>query len=126
MPNKKPQHYLRAHRKGAGLSQSEVGYLLGWQSGAKVSKFERFVWQPSLPVACAYQVMFNTPVSELFDGIFQEAQRRTVQRARIMLLSLDRAKLDRVTLRKIRTLQEIIVASETIPDQNRWPLNHTD
>lgn len=64
----KLQNYLRTYRKRAGLSQDEVAFLLGAQSGAKVSRYENFARQPSVNTVFAYEVVFNQPTRELFAG----------------------------------------------------------
>src|SRR5258708_38807061 len=48
-------NYLRAHRKRLGLSQDEVAYLLGAESGAKVCRYERLVRGASLETALAFE-----------------------------------------------------------------------
>src|SRR4051794_13547660 len=65
-------NYLRSNRKRSGLSQDEVAFLLGAQSGAKVCRNERFVREPSLATALAYQAIFQRPASELFGGLYEE------------------------------------------------------
>ncbi len=84
MPVSKLPNYLRAHRKRAGLSQEQVTFLLGCRSGAKVSRYEHFARVPSLRVALAFEVIFHTPARELFAGIFQEVERATERRARLL------------------------------------------
>ena len=103
----KLQNYLRTHRKRAGLSQDEVAFLLGCQSGTKVSRHERFGRNPSLETTFAYEVVFGTPARELFAGISQKVQLRTFRRARLLARKLSEAKQDRRTLRKIEILGSI-------------------
>ena len=52
----KLQNYLRTYRKRSGLSQDEVAFLLGCQTGAKVSRYEPFARKPSLETLFAYEV----------------------------------------------------------------------
>ena len=67
-------NYLLSNRKRSALSQEEVAYLLGAQSGAKVCRYERFFREPGLQTALAFEVIFDRPVSELFPGLFQQMQ----------------------------------------------------
>jgi transcriptional regulator with XRE-family HTH domain len=69
MVNQRLGNYLRAKRKAAGLSQRAVAALLGFESEAQVSRYERNKTVPSLVTALAYEVLFRTPVSELFPGV---------------------------------------------------------
>ena len=59
-------NYLRTHRKRLGLSQDEVAYLLGAESGAKASRYERFSREPGFRTALACEAVFQRPIRELF------------------------------------------------------------
>jgi transcriptional regulator with XRE-family HTH domain len=59
-------NYLRRHRRRAGLSQRELGVLLGYKDQAQVSRHERSETLPPLVIALAYEVIFQVPVSTLF------------------------------------------------------------
>src|ERR1700758_3578169 len=60
---------LRLHRKRTGLSQGEIGRLLGYDDESAVAKHERFRAMPPFLVALGYEIIFRVPVSELFPGI---------------------------------------------------------
>ena len=62
---------LRIHRRRAGLSQEELGRLLGYRDESAVAKHERFKTMPPFLVALGYEVIFGVPVSALFPGITQ-------------------------------------------------------
>src|SRR5437773_12280649 len=85
-------NYLRANRKRLALSQDEVAFLLGTQSGAKVCRYERFVREPSLETALAYEVIFKRSVSELFGGLYQKAEGEVAERAKALADRADRGK----------------------------------
>jgi len=85
-------NYLRANRKRLALSQRDVAFLLGVQSGAKASRYEHFARVPSLGTALAYEVIFKRSVSELFGGLYQKAEREVAARAK--------ALADRVSVRR--------------------------
>lgn len=78
-------NYLRANRKRLALSQDEVAFLLGTKSGAKVSRYERFAREPSLKTALEYEAIFQRSVSELFGGMYQDAEQNVVKRAQLLL-----------------------------------------
>lgn len=83
-------NYLRAHRKRLGLSQDDVAYLLGVESGAKVCRYERFVREPGLRAALACEVIFQRPIRELFPGLYQQIERDVACRARALTRKMDR------------------------------------
>lgn len=62
-------NYLRVHRRKAGLSQKELGRLLGYRRSWQVSRHERSQTVPPLLIALAYQKIFQTPISALFTGM---------------------------------------------------------
>ena len=81
-------NYLQSQRKRLSLSQEEVGFLLGiggMYKGAKVCRDENFAREPSLREALTYEAMYGRPVSEMFAGLLQQAQKDVKARAKIML-----------------------------------------
>src|SRR5262245_57492699 len=98
-------NYLRANRKRLALSQDDVAFLLVSQSGAKVCRYERFVREPSLQTALAYQAIFKRPVSDLFGGLYQKVESEVIERAKILAESTQ-GKPTRQSARK----REAIVA----------------
>lgn len=71
-----PHSYLRTHRKKSGLTQRELAAILGCLTEGQISRHERGLSVPSLPVAIAYEILFGAPASQIFSGI-----RATVTRA---------------------------------------------
>lgn len=67
-------NYIRTHRKKAGLSQRELGHLLGYSDKFPVSRHERSRSLPPLLIALAYEVIFDVPVCELFAGLHETVQ----------------------------------------------------
>jgi transcriptional regulator with XRE-family HTH domain len=74
--------YLRTHRKRGGLTQDEMAFLLGYQSGTKISRFERLARHPNLETALACQVVFGISAHKLFPGVFAEVEKTVTERAR--------------------------------------------
>ena len=62
-------NYLRVYRTAAGLSQKEVGLILGYGDPEAVAQHERFRSLPPLLIALGYEAMFQVPVSEMFAGL---------------------------------------------------------
>jgi transcriptional regulator with XRE-family HTH domain len=97
----KLDNYLRMYRKRAGLSQDEVAYLLGGNSGTKTSRYERFRRMPSLETALAYEAIYGVPARELFAGVAARAEHVVKRRARILDKRLGGAGRRSEQLRKI-------------------------
>lgn len=84
MPTTPLPNYLIANRKRLSMSQREVAFLLGVQSSAKVSRDERFVREPSLATALAYEVIYQRSASELFDGLYRRVEGEIAVRAKTL------------------------------------------
>ena len=100
-------NYLRANRKRLALSQDEVAFLLGTQSGAKVCRYERFAREPSLETALACEAIYQRPVRELFGGLYQKAEQDVVARAKTLAERTSRGKPNRQTAHKRQVLTKI-------------------
>ena len=100
-------NYLQANRKRLSLSQDEVAFLLGTQNGAKVCRHERFVREPSLETALAYEAMFKRSVSELFPGLYQKVEGEVAARAKALAERTGRRKSNRWAARKREALTDI-------------------
>jgi transcriptional regulator with XRE-family HTH domain len=99
-----PNH-LRAHRKRSGLSQDEVAFLLGAHSGAKVCRYERFIREPSLQTALAYEAVFQRPASKLFPGLYRKIEREVAARAEALAHRTGRRRPTRKKALKREPLQ---------------------
>ena len=100
-------NYLRTYRKRSALSQEEVAYLLGTQSGAKVCRHERFIREPGLETALAYEAIFRRPVSELFPGLYEKIKMEVKARAKSLGYKQWRGGTSSLTNRKRQTLAAI-------------------
>ena len=89
------------------LSQDEVAFLLGAQSGTNVSRYERFVREPTLETALAYEAIFKTSVSELFSGVYQKVEREVAERAKILAEKSDSGRPGAHTARKREAFAEL-------------------
>jgi len=69
MKHKPGQNYLKAFRLKSGLTQRELGALLGYANGNEVSQHERAIGGPPLRIAIAYELVLRKPVSALFAGV---------------------------------------------------------
>ncbi len=107
MPFNKLPNYLRTYRRRAALSQDEVAFLLGVQSGAKVCRYERFSRTPSLETALAFQVVFCASTRNLFGGLYQKIERDVGKRAAMLARRLTHSKQDGPMARKLDALRAI-------------------
>jgi|SRR5580704_2916082 DNA-binding XRE family transcriptional regulator len=69
MKRKAATNYLKTHRRRFGLTQREMGELLGYKDPGQVSRHERSKSIPSLRIALAYELIFRVPVAALFVGL---------------------------------------------------------
>lgn len=106
-------NYLRAHRKRLALSQDEVAFLLGVQSGAKVCRYERFARAPTLETALAFEVIFQRPARELFSGLYEQVERRIAARAKSLTRRTEQGKPTRQKARKRDTFVKLATINPT-------------
>ncbi len=109
MPSSLLPNYVRANRKRLALSQDEVAFLLGTQSGAKVCRYERFVREPSLETALAFEVIFKRSVSELFGGLYQKVEGEVAQRAKVLIEKTNESKVNQRNIRKREMLASLTI-----------------
>lgn len=57
--------FLRTCRRSAGLTQSEVTHLMGFQSRAHLSRVERGERNPMLEQALRYEYLFGVPLGKI-------------------------------------------------------------
>jgi transcriptional regulator with XRE-family HTH domain len=107
MPRVPLNNYLKSNRKRAALSQEEVAFLLGTESGTKVSRYETGRRQPSLDTALAFEALFGVSVRELFAGRFQKVEEDINNRAALLIAKLRAKGPSRATSRKLEILNAI-------------------
>jgi hypothetical protein len=90
-----------------GLSQVDVGFLLGVHGGGKVCRDERFTRVPTLESALAYEVVFKTPARELFRGLYEQIERNLAERAKVLSHEIERQKPCKKTAMKLRAISNI-------------------
>jgi transcriptional regulator with XRE-family HTH domain len=100
-------NYLRTHRKRPGLSQEEVAYLLGAQSGTKICRYERFTREPGFRTALACEAVFQLPIRRLFAGSYDQIERAVAGRAKKLAQEVGRIKPGKHAARKRETLERI-------------------
>src|SRR5438552_454227 len=108
MPTSRLPNYLRAHRKRAALSQDEMAFLLGGKNGARISRYERCRQTPHLRTLISYELLFGTPVRELYGGIAKEVEHNLKRRAKLLIRRLKKSGIGYLTSRKIKILLAFI------------------
>ena len=116
MTSSQLSNYLLSNRKRLGLSQDEVAFLLGAQSGSKVSRYEKFAREPSLATALAFEAIFQKPASELFAGLYQKVDGEVAGRAKALAHRTVYQKPTRENAHKRQTLASIAAQSEKTSD----------
>ncbi len=98
---------LRVHRRRTGLSQGELGRLLGYRDESAVAKHERFQAMPPFLVALGYEVIFQVPASELFPGVAETVALGIEQRLGELEHRLRARHEDELlaAVKKVRTLE---------------------
>jgi DNA-binding XRE family transcriptional regulator len=103
MPAQLP-NYIRTHRKRARLTQKDVAFIIGSKSGAGISRHERFKQTPDLQTLLAYEMLFRTPVRNLFDGTHRKVERKLLRRIRLLIRKLRETGRSRRVERKVEIL----------------------
>ncbi|MEI9966952.1 MAG: hypothetical protein WDN67_05025 [Candidatus Moraniibacteriota bacterium] len=114
MPSPQLPNYLRSHRKRLALSQDDVAFLLGLESGAKVCRDERFQREPSLQAALAYEAIFQTPVRVLFAGMYRKEEDKVVERAKTLRFKVALQTITRHTERKLESAGRLAALAEAV------------
>lgn len=104
MPASQLPNYIRTCRKRSCLTQEEVAFLLGSKSSARVSRHERFKQIPDLQTLLAYEMLFRTPVRNLFSSTHKEVEQKLRRRIRLLIGKLLRVGHGRGIAKKLETL----------------------
>ena len=77
-------NYLRTYRRQSGLSQRELGLLLGYKNRGQTWRHELFASSPPLAIALAYEVLYRAPVSTIFLGMHDTVRTKVEERVAAM------------------------------------------
>jgi transcriptional regulator with XRE-family HTH domain len=73
--------YIRTYRKRSGLTQRDLGLLLGFVDGAEVGRYERSLRLPNTQSLLACQVVFDVEPRVLFPDMHERVEQLVVKRA---------------------------------------------
>ena len=106
------QNYLRTYRRRFGLSQAEIGVLLGGVSGTKISRYENFTRLPAVKAIWAFETVFNRRSHELFAGSYEPICLQVRERAKHMLAHLTAQMPERQAPRLARKVEFLRAIAE--------------
>lgn len=116
------ENYIRSYRRESGLSQQEVGFLLGCEDGTLLSRYEKRHRLPPLETALACEEVFGIPIAELFAGMRLSvkkdiAKRRSELMSRLQAKALkgSAAQMNAYKLRRLADRDASLVANQTSP-----------
>ena len=99
--------YLRAQRRQWGLTQRELAFLLGYRYASAVWRIERDGREPTLSIAFACHILFDTPVAQLFPGLVSEIEDAILRRA-YKLYDRLQGNPSRTTKAKLDLLEQVL------------------
>lgn len=102
-------NYLKTYRRRAGLSQDELAYLLGGETGTTVSRHENGKRLPTLDTALAYELILGAPVRDIFAGETETLHKTISDRAEKLAKKLGEAEPTPETAQKLETLGSVIL-----------------
>lgn len=101
-------NYIRTYRKRAHLTQEDVAFLLGCKSTARICRHERSQQAPNLETLLAYEVLFGTPVRNLFSGVHHGVENKLKNRIRLLIRNLGQIEPRPVTAQKLELLAGLL------------------
>ena len=108
-------NYLRTYRKRAHLTQKEVAFLVGSQTSANVCRHEQSQQSPNLHTLLAYEMLFRTPVRNLYGGTYDKVADKLMGRIHLLLRRLTRSCPSKANMAKMEVLNHILREQESIP-----------
>lgn len=101
-------NYLRTYRKRMGLTQNELAFLLGAQSGTKIARYEKDNRTPMPETVFALLIIFRRTPRELFPGSYDDIEKTIIERARLLHGQLGDQPATPIRERKLQVLEALI------------------
>ncbi len=101
-------HCLQRYRKRNDLTQEEMAFLLGCNTPAQVSQYERLRRQPSGETMLRCQAIFGEPVDKLFPVLSDKVELETKKQARELRDKIGQGLGSASVKRKLDFLNDII------------------
>jgi transcriptional regulator with XRE-family HTH domain len=110
-------NYLKTWRKRSGLTQHELAFLLGNQTAAQVSRFERQARIPNLNTAFSFQAIFDVPAHELLPESYRKAERSIALRADLLSHHLQTSRNSARKRLKLSLLSAVVARGGSGPQK---------
>jgi transcriptional regulator with XRE-family HTH domain len=107
--------YLRPLRRRWGLTQKELAFLIGGESGAIVSRLEQLQRTPTLATVIACEIIFGVGHIEIFPEAYTEIRGAVMARANELYESLQ-GNPSRATRAKLDFLESVVARTENESD----------
>lgn len=114
-------NYIRLYRMRHCLSQDELAFLLGGESGSKIARYEGNRRVPPLQTALELAAALDMSVEELFLGLFEDAKERVALQAQELLPKLEEKKPSPASFRKWQLVDTLANPESTtihVPEEN--------
>lgn len=99
--------YVRTHRRRWGLTQKELGWLLGVANRTAVSRIEMSKRKPPAECLVACAILFDLPLEEIFPGFHGEIEHGIFLRVTTLRERLAE-RTDDLSLRKCAFLDQVL------------------
>ncbi len=106
--SRRQPHCLQRYRKRNALTQAEIAFLLGCNTPAQVSQYERLRRQPSGETMLRCQAIFGEPVDKLFPVLSEQVEEETKKRARELRDRIGQGDTNASAKRKLEFLNDIM------------------
>lgn len=103
--------YLKTYRRRWGLTQQELASLLGYQTGAVVSRLELAARSPTLETAYAFELILGLAAPEIFPGLHAKVRSDVIARARVYYDELQGGSSRDIRL-KLDFLEEVFARAD--------------
>jgi transcriptional regulator with XRE-family HTH domain len=112
-----PKNYLRSRRKKVGLTQRDLGLILGQTTGSKVSLLEAGRSVPTIQDAIAFRRLFRQSVEELWPDFTRDLESTVDSSIRRLIDRLQKTQTgsSRKRLRADLVLRELETIIEELP-----------
>ena len=111
MNAQRPVNYLRSYRLRWGLSQNELAYLLGWDRPDVISRIEKKQRPPTLALAMACFILFDTQAAQLFPDLSAAIEHLVMARVQEMYETIQ-GDPSRRTKKKLDLLEDAIARAD--------------
>ena len=109
-------NYLKTYRKNLGLSQRELGYLIGYQNNVRICHLEKGRSDPSFRESIIFELLFEKPSSRIFRNLYFEAALEFADRLAPLeqhFAEVEQTEAAIDTQRHLRRIQQYVVALNT-------------